>query len=180
MSRCTETEYELLIERMLADEIDDPERDRLLTHAQGCSPCREYVELHHRLLDSELDLDLPTEQEFTAMRQAVLSGVGGAAAQGRPSLGHGLAELVRALVRQPALLDEEARTRLKEILANHAALGTVHDFRERLKTLWGGANVSNERLLEQLRQWCAEAEASGIKALEEFSERLRSYQLAPA
>lgn len=84
----------------------------------------------------------------------------------------------KLLVRQPMLLNEDARLRLKEILDHHATLQTVHVFRERLRVLWSGANISNEKLLEQLRQWCAEAEASGIKALEDFSARLRSYQLA--
>jgi stearoyl-CoA desaturase (delta-9 desaturase) len=84
----------------------------------------------------------------------------------------------KLLVRQPMLLNEDARLRLKEILDHHATLQTVHEFRERLRVLWSGANLSNEKLLEQLRQWCAEAEASGIKALEDFSARLRSYQLA--
>ena len=83
----------------------------------------------------------------------------------------------KLLVRQPKLLDEKAATRLKEVLANHATLETVHQFRERLKELWSGANVSNERLLEQLKQWCAEAEASGIKVLEDFAARLQTYQL---
>ena len=49
-----------------------------------------------------------------------------------------------------------------------------------LNQLWSGANVSNERLLAQLKEWCEEAEASGIKVLEDFAERLRSYQLASA
>jgi stearoyl-CoA desaturase (delta-9 desaturase) len=84
----------------------------------------------------------------------------------------------KLLVRQPTLLNEDAKLRLKEILDHHATLQTVHEFRERLRVLWSGANISNEKLLEQLRQWCAEAEASGIKALEDFSARLRSYQLA--
>ena len=57
---------------------------------------------------------------------------------------------------------------------------TVHEFRERLSELWSGANVSNEKLLAQLKQWCVEAEASGIKVLEDFAQRLRSYQLSPA
>lgn len=84
------------------------------------------------------------------------------------------------LVRRPMLLDEKARARLGEILEDHAALHTVHEFREKLSELWCGANVSNEKLLAQLKQWCREAEESGIKALEDFAERLRSYQLAPA
>ena len=35
MSRCTETEYELLIERMLADEIDDPQDLRVWLELNG-------------------------------------------------------------------------------------------------------------------------------------------------
>jgi stearoyl-CoA desaturase (delta-9 desaturase) len=83
----------------------------------------------------------------------------------------------KLLVRQPKLLDESAKNRLSELLSDNAALQTVHEFREKLRTLWSGANVSNERLLQQLKDWCAEAEASGIKVLEDFAARLRSYQL---
>ncbi|MGH8195344.1 MAG: DesA family fatty acid desaturase [Woeseiaceae bacterium] len=84
----------------------------------------------------------------------------------------------KLLIRQPQLLDDNARRRLSELLSDNAALHTVHEFRERLRRLWSGANVSNERLLQQLKEWCAEAEASGIKVLEDFAARLRSYQMA--
>jgi stearoyl-CoA desaturase (delta-9 desaturase) len=86
----------------------------------------------------------------------------------------------RLLVRQPILLDPQAKDRLHDLLSDNTALKTVHEFRERLRELWSGANVSNERLVAQLKDWCAEAEASGIKVLEDFAERLRAYQLAPA
>ncbi len=86
----------------------------------------------------------------------------------------------KLLVRRPMLLDENAKLRLGKLLEDNVALQTVHEFREKLSELWCGANVSNERLLTQLREWCTEAEASGIKVLEAFAERLRSYQLAPA
>ncbi len=86
----------------------------------------------------------------------------------------------KLLVRQPKLLDEKAKQRLRELLSNNAALETVHEFREKLRELWSGANVSNEKLLAQLKEWCAEAEASGIKVLEDFAARLQSYQLAAA
>ena len=87
----------------------------------------------------------------------------------------------KLLIRQPMLLDESAKSRLSELLSDNAALETVHEFRERLRQLWSGTNnVSNENLLVQLKEWCAEAEASGIKVLEEFAARLRSYQMAPA
>ncbi|MDH5345523.1 MAG: fatty acid desaturase [Gammaproteobacteria bacterium] len=82
------------------------------------------------------------------------------------------------MVRRPVLLDETARERLCRLLADNAALQTVHEFRERLSQIWSGANVSNEKLLQQLRDWCQEAEESGIRALAEFAARLKSYQMA--
>lgn len=86
----------------------------------------------------------------------------------------------RLLVRQPALLDDAARARLQTLLARNPRLETVYEFRERLRELWSGAtNMSNEKLLAQLREWCAEAEASGIKALQDFSRKLRGYAMAP-
>ncbi|MDX1402912.1 MAG: fatty acid desaturase [Woeseiaceae bacterium] len=84
------------------------------------------------------------------------------------------------LVRRPRLLDDRAKRRLRQLLDDNTALQTVHEFRERLSELWSGAHVSNEKLLAQLRQWIAEAEASGIQVLEDFAQRLRSYQLASA
>jgi stearoyl-CoA desaturase (delta-9 desaturase) len=86
----------------------------------------------------------------------------------------------KLLVRQPSLLDERARARLAELLDSSSTLRTVHEFRERLSALWAGANVSNDRLIAQLKDWCAQAEASGIKSLQEFAGRLRCYSLQPA
>ena len=86
----------------------------------------------------------------------------------------------KLVVRRPALLDEYARARLGTLLADNKALKTVHEFRERLSQIWSGANVSNEKLLQQLREWRREAEASGIRALEDFAARLKSYQLSAA
>jgi len=91
-----------------------------------------------------------------------------------------LARAKKLLVRRPVLLDDAARSRLSRLLADNAALRTAHEFRERLSELWAGSNLSNDDLLAHFRDWCAEAEASGIRALEDFARRLRSYQMAPA
>lgn len=85
----------------------------------------------------------------------------------------------RLLVRHPKLLDDRAASRLKEILDRNPALKTVHDFRERLAQLWSGANASNERLLAHFKEWCVQAEQSGIKGLQEFARTLRGYALKP-
>jgi stearoyl-CoA desaturase (delta-9 desaturase) len=86
----------------------------------------------------------------------------------------------KLLVRRTTLLDERARARLAEILDSSSTLRTVHEFRERLQALWEGANVGNDGLIAQLKDWCAQAEASGIKSLQDFARRLRCYHLQAA
>jgi stearoyl-CoA desaturase (delta-9 desaturase) len=85
----------------------------------------------------------------------------------------------KLLVREPALLDMQAQSRLKEVLASNQTLKTVHEFRERLAVMWSGANMSNEKLVQHLKEWIAQAEASGIKVLQEFASTLRSYAMQP-
>jgi stearoyl-CoA desaturase (delta-9 desaturase) len=86
----------------------------------------------------------------------------------------------RLLIRRPQLLDDNARARLAHLLDNNHALRTVHEYRLQLVAVWEQANVSNDALVRQLREWCARAEASGIEALQEFSARLRGYLPTPA
>jgi stearoyl-CoA desaturase (delta-9 desaturase) len=86
----------------------------------------------------------------------------------------------KLLVREPVLLDNQAQSKLREVLEKSQALNTVHEFRERLSVLWSGANMSNEKLLQHLKDWIAQAEASRIKALQDFAASLRGYALQPA
>jgi stearoyl-CoA desaturase (delta-9 desaturase) len=90
-----------------------------------------------------------------------------------------LAKARKLLVVHPERLDATARKRLSNVLENNQSLKKVYELREQLIQIWGEANVSNERLIEALKEWCAAAESSGIRALEEFSERLRGYMLQP-
>ncbi|HWM41576.1 MAG TPA: transposase, partial [Burkholderiales bacterium] len=65
--------------------------------------------------------------------------------------------------------------RLAEVLKNSRALTTAVAMRHELAALWERSSASKEQLLRQLQDWCRRAEASGIAALAEFSQRLRSY-----
>jgi stearoyl-CoA desaturase (delta-9 desaturase) len=85
----------------------------------------------------------------------------------------------KLLVREPVLLDSSAQSTLREVLASNQTLHTVHEFRERLRVLWNGSNMSNEHLLQHLKDWIAQAEASGIKGLQEFAASLRGYAMRP-
>ncbi|MEO0422929.1 MAG: fatty acid desaturase [Pseudomonadota bacterium] len=85
----------------------------------------------------------------------------------------------KLMIRSPQLLDDPSRRELGDVLANSEQLQKVHEFRERLRQMWSGVH-SHERLVDMMREWCAEAEASGIRALEEFSARLRRYRMQTA
>ena len=47
--------------------------------------------------------------------------------------------------------------------------------RHELATLWERSTLTQEQLTKQLEDWCHRAEASGIEALRQFSQRLRCY-----
>jgi stearoyl-CoA desaturase (Delta-9 desaturase) len=90
--------------------------------------------------------------------------------------GRAPAHLSKLLVRHPLMLGDEGRRRLEAALLQHEALRAVVEFRERLQQLWNDAHSNPGQSVAQLKEWCREAEASGIRALCEFARRLRSYE----
>ena len=85
----------------------------------------------------------------------------------------------RMLSWQPSLLDEASRERLTQLIEAHPPVKTVLQFRSELQGLWEGAHTSNERLLADFKEWCARAEASGIQALKDYADHLRSLRPLP-
>jgi stearoyl-CoA desaturase (Delta-9 desaturase) len=84
----------------------------------------------------------------------------------------------KLLIRHPTLLAEQAHRALRDLLDRHKELKTVHEFREQLAQLWNDANEA--RAVQQLKEWCAQAEASGIRALRDFAGSLPAYSRSPA
>jgi len=80
----------------------------------------------------------------------------------------------KLLIRHPALLAEEARRVVRELLERHEVLRRVVEYRDSLQQLWIGA-PNPARAVAQLREWCSHAEASGILALREFARGLPAY-----
>jgi stearoyl-CoA desaturase (delta-9 desaturase) len=85
----------------------------------------------------------------------------------------------RLLVLEGGRIDAAARTRLEQLLAQSQQLATVYQYRERLREIWERAAPSQEALLKSLQDWCQQAEATGIQALEGFSRNLRGFSLQP-
>ncbi len=93
---------------------------------------------------------------------------------------HGSALDTRALRRwvlagESAQLAAEQKQRLAVVVKQSPALTTALSMREELAGLWARSNASREQLLAQLQDWTARAEQSGIRQLQEFSQRLRRY-----
>ena len=83
----------------------------------------------------------------------------------------------RLLAREGKRLDEAARQRVEQILAQSQTLATVYQFRERLQAIWEHSTPTQEALLRSLQDWCQQAEATGIQALERFARNLKGFSL---
>ena len=66
-----------------------------------------------------------------------------------------------------------------EVLKSNRELETVYKFRVQLQDVWGRAAANHDTLVVALKDWCARAEETGIKALQEFAIGLRRYSLGP-
>jgi len=75
-------------------------------------------------------------------------------------------------------LDSEGRERMQAVLAKRPTLSTVCEFRSRLAALMEQRGA--EQALNGLQQWIHEAEESGIRALQDFAQRLKGYAVASA
>ncbi|HEY5632820.1 MAG TPA: fatty acid desaturase [Burkholderiaceae bacterium] len=72
----------------------------------------------------------------------------------------------------------EQRARLGEIFAASDRLRKLVEMRTELAAVWERSNLSREQLLAHLQQWCARAESSGVRALQDLALRMRSYAAA--
>ncbi len=94
-----------------------------------------------------------------------------------PACGRLYRRTQRLLIKDRSRLEPAALDRLQGILDQSQTLRTVYQYRERLAELWGRTATSQEALLKGLQDWCQQAEASGIKALQEFARNLRGLTL---
>ncbi|MEM1432496.1 MAG: fatty acid desaturase [Pseudomonadota bacterium] len=86
----------------------------------------------------------------------------------------------KLLVREDSLVDARGRQRLHQILESAPDLKVIYDFRVRLQQLWAQRARGAEEMLADFKRWCADAEASGNKALADFVAELKTYALPKA
>ena len=89
-----------------------------------------------------------------------------------------LSNLKNMLMRESSLLAEPIKLEMEKIVEKNHALKVVYQFRKRLQEIWEQTTASQKDLLEALHEWCVQAEATGIKKLQEFTQYLKGYSLS--
>ena len=88
--------------------------------------------------------------------------------------------LRRALVDDGRWLQPEARAQLQHWVDQRPRIRTLVEYRAKLADVLEARSHDAGERLRQLQAWCQEAEASGIRALQDYSARLKGYALQPA
>ncbi|MEZ0472707.1 acyl-CoA desaturase [Luteimonas salinilitoris] len=89
-------------------------------------------------------------------------------------------KLRKGLVDDGRWLEPEARQELQQWVEQRPRIHTLIEYRARLTALLEARSQDASERLRQLQAWCHEAEASGIRALQEYSARLKGYSLQTA
>jgi stearoyl-CoA desaturase (Delta-9 desaturase) len=77
-------------------------------------------------------------------------------------------------------LKPDAREQLQAWIASRPRIKTLVEYRAQLAEVLENRSHDASERLKRLQAWCAEAEASGVRALQEYSARLKGYALLPA
>jgi stearoyl-CoA desaturase (delta-9 desaturase) len=95
----------------------------------------------------------------------------------------GKALLARArtlLIRDSFLIDQQGKEKLETTLTQFNKLSTAYQLRLQLQNLWQQTTATQKELIDNVHQWCQQAEATGIQALRDFSKHLKTYVVQPS
>ena len=95
------------------------------------------------------------------------------------SMRHQFHRAKRLLAREPSLLQDNQQQRIDAMLAQSQALKVIYEKRLALQHIWVKTSANGHDMLEAIKQWVHEAEASGIQSLRDFAEQLKTYSLRP-
>ncbi|WP_287596545.1 fatty acid desaturase [Thermomonas sp.] len=89
-------------------------------------------------------------------------------------------QLRKGMVDDGRWLNPEARAQLQAWIDARPRIQALIEHRKRLADVLESRGHDAAERLRQLQAWCAEAEASGVRALQDYAARLRGYALAQA
>jgi fatty-acid desaturase len=79
------------------------------------------------------------------------------------------------LVREETLLDAEHHADITKLVDRIPMLKTIYDLRRQLLAVWAKRGGDAEELMAAFKQWCLDAEATGIQVLRDFVVEMKSY-----
>ena len=134
-------------------------------------------------------IDLQTLQAVIAYRYDLMAAYGkslkkactdeiGRLRAARPADANAIESARGWLDQDAAKWTEQNKAKLGEVFAASDSLRKLVEMRAELASTWERSNATREQLVAHLQQWCAKAEASGVRALQDLSLRMRRY--APA
>ena len=85
----------------------------------------------------------------------------------------------KLLAREESLLKPDHHVKIHSILDSSQVLKTIYEKKKELQAIWQTMKGRKERI-DALIDWCHDAEASGIKVLQDFSRVLKTYTLPAA
>ena len=154
----------------------------------GLAEVRRTAPIAHRVEGKEtLDMDTAMailNNRFQIMAQyrklVIKPAVRSELARMDESVRHLFRRAKRLLSRETSLLDDRHQARIQTMLEHSQALKVIYEKRLALQQIWGRTSANSHEMLQALKDWCNQAEESGIKALQEFADSLRTYSLRPA
>jgi fatty-acid desaturase len=90
----------------------------------------------------------------------------------------GLFKRAKALLtREESLVDDQGRQQISQLVDVSPVLKIVYEKRLELQKVWTKRGGDAEVMLAAFKQWCHEAEATGIQSLRDFVAELKSYSV---
>ena len=86
----------------------------------------------------------------------------------------------KLLTREDIQPDNKQLKLFNELFEHNKKLETVYRLKQQLKELWQNSSNQQAKRIQRLQAWCLEAEQTGIVALQEFAEYLKTYTLKTA
>jgi len=87
----------------------------------------------------------------------------------------------KLLTRDESLIRPKERQSIEAVLRESEVARVLHEKSQELQKIWQRrSGLRPQEKIQALLEWCAQAEQSGIKYLEDFAATLRSYTLRPA
>jgi fatty-acid desaturase len=84
------------------------------------------------------------------------------------------------LTREETLVDDAGRNDISRAVTVSPVLKTVYDLKLQLQHVWSKRGGDAEVLVREFKQWCVDAESTGIQTLHDFVTDLKSYTVPKA